>query len=144
MKPLFVLICAGVFAWLAWALRRTKLLWVGIALGPVLVASFTNVTCYYYSFFIVAAAVAAVRPSLGPVIVMLSGVSKLLQYGPSGFFWVDDRFVAQSWLFYTLGIMLLWAYSRPFSMERLKAWWDGKPEPRATKPAPVATETASS
>ena len=22
------------------------------------------------------------------------------------------------------------AYSRPFSMERLKAWWNGKPEPK--------------
>jgi hypothetical protein len=89
----------------------------------------------------VAAAVAAARPALGPIIVMLSGVSKLMQYGPSGFFWVDDRFIAQSWLFFAVGLMLLWGYSRPFSMERLKAWWAGKPEPRREKraaPAPTA------
>ncbi|MEO8900821.1 MAG: hypothetical protein ABI488_04175 [Polyangiaceae bacterium] len=147
MKPLFLLICAGVFAWTMWALRRTKLLWVGLAIGPCLVISFTNLTCYYYSLFLVIPAMAAVRRSLGPVIVVTSGVSVILKYAPSGFYWVDDRFVAQAWLFYALSLMALYAYSRPFSMERLKAWWDGKPEPKSPKkpaalppaaPAPAA------
>ena len=26
---------------------------------------------------------------------------------------------------------MLYTYSRPFSMERLKAWWEGKPEPKS-------------
>jgi len=135
MKPLFLLICASVFAWTAWALRRTRLLWVGLALSIGLVISLTNLTCYYYSLFIVCAGLVAARPSLGPPIVVTSGISTILLYAPSGFYWVDDRFVGQAWLFYALAMMFLYAYSRPFSMERLKAWWAGKREPKAPKKA---------
>ena len=138
MKPLFILICAGVFGWTAWALRRTKLLWVGLALSVCLVISLTNLTCYYYSLFLVAPALVAVRPALGPPIVVTSGISTILLYAPTGFYWVDDRFVAQAWLFFALSLMLLYAYSRPFSVERLKAWWDGKPEPKAPRALPPA------
>jgi hypothetical protein len=145
VKPLFILICAGVFGWTAWALRRTRLLWVGLALSTCLVISMTNLTCYYYSLFLVVPALIRVRPSLGPPIVVTSGISTILLYAPTGFYWVDDRFVAQAWLFFALSVMALYAYSRPFSMERLKAWWDGKPEPKSPTralssgtPAPAA------
>ena len=144
VKPLFILICAGVFAWTAWALRRTRLLWVGLALSVCLVISMTNLTCYYYSLFLAAPALVKVRPSLGPPLVMTSGISTILLYAPSGFYWVDDRFVGQAWLFYALSLMFLYAYSRPFSMERLKAWWAGKPEPRsAAAPAAPAAPAAA-
>ncbi|HEY5372858.1 MAG TPA: hypothetical protein VIK01_04190 [Polyangiaceae bacterium] len=136
MKPVFLLICAGVFAWTAWALRRTRQLWIGLGLSVCLVISFTNLTCYYYSLFMVIPALVAVRPSLGPPIVVTSGISTILLYAPSGFYWVDDRFTAQAWLFYALSLMALYAYSRPFSVARLKAWWDGKPEPKAPRAMP--------
>ena len=45
-------------------------------------------------------ALVKVRPSLGPPIVVTSGISTILLYAPSGFYWVDDRFTAQAWLFY--------------------------------------------
>jgi len=135
LRPLFIAIVLTLFGWTVWALRRTKLLWVGTALSLPLVMSLTNLTCYYYSMFIVAAALAAVRPTLGAPILMASGIGKLLQYAPWGFYWVDDRWVAQSWLYFTLCLILLYGYSRPFSMERLKAWWAGKPEPRSAPPA---------
>lgn len=137
-KPLFLLIVAGVFAWMVWALRRTKALWIGLALSLPLVISLTNLTCYYYSMFMVAAGLVAVRPALGPVLLVAAGISSLMLNTPSGYYWVDDRFTAQAWLFYILGLMLLYAYSRPFSVERLKAWWEGKPEPKS-KPALPAT-----
>jgi len=69
---------------------------------------------------------------------MTSGISTILLYAPSGFYWVDDRFVAQAWLFYALSLMFLFAYSRPFSMQRLKAWWAGKPEPKPPSALPPA------
>jgi hypothetical protein len=46
------------------------------------------------------------------------------------FYWVDDKYVAMSWLYFVLGAMFLYVHSRPFSMERLKAWWNAKPEPK--------------
>lgn len=113
--------------WLTWALRRTKLLWVGMALSAPIVMSLTNLTCYYYSMFIVTAALVAVRWQLGPVILLCSGASQILLLS---YYWVDDKFTAQAWLFFIFGLVLYYGYSRPFSMERLKAWWDGKPEPK--------------
>ncbi len=141
LRPLFIAIVLGIFGWTVWALRRTKLLWVGTALSLPLVMSLTNLTCYYYSMFIVAAALASVRPMLGAPILMASGIGKLLQYAPWGFYWVDDRWVAESWLYFTLCVLLLYGYSRPFSMARLKAWWDGKPEPRSSPPSLSAKPT---
>jgi hypothetical protein len=63
---------------------------------------------------------------------------------PRGFYWVDDRFVAQAYLFIGLSLMGLWIYSRPFSMQRLKAWWAGKPEPRFPAASTAAPASAAS
>jgi hypothetical protein len=130
IKPLWYGILLALFGWTVWALRRTKLLWVGTALSLPLVMSIENLTCYYYSFFIVGAALAAVRPMLAAPFLVASGLGKILQYSPNGFFWVDDRWVAESYVYFALSLLLLYGYSRPFSIERLKAWWDGKPEPK--------------
>ena len=135
--------------WMIWALRRTKLLWVGLGLSSLLVMSVVELTCYYFSMFIVAAPLAKVRRELGPPILVASGASQII--GSAGgahsmFYFIDDKFTAQSYLFFLLGALFLYAYSRPFSMERLKAWWDGKPEPKDSRhhpgdvPAPSPAE----
>ena len=36
------------------------------------------------------------------------------------YYWIDDNYAAQSWLFFLGGLLMLYAYSRPFSMERLQ------------------------
>jgi len=149
-KPVFVGIIALIFLWTAWALRRTKLLWVGLALSCPLVMSLTNVTCYYYSFLMTLGALILVRRQIGPPLLVASGVSQILLYAPNGYYWVDDRYNAQSYLFFALGLIVLFVYSRPFSIARLKAWWEGKPEPKGKlkifvseppKPAAPATES---
>jgi hypothetical protein len=142
LKPLFIGIVLATFAWTVWALRRTKLLWVGTVLSLPLVMCLTNLTCYYYSFFMIGAALVAARPQLGAPFLVASGIGKVLQYSPAGFYWVDDRWTAESWLYFALGLILLAGYSRPFSMDRLKAWWDGKPEPKS-KPAALPPSPAA-
>jgi hypothetical protein len=129
-KAAFFAINLFVLAWTAWALRRTKLLWVGLAMSTPMVMSLTNVTCYYYSFCMVLGALILARRQLGPPLLVASGVSQIILYAPNGYYWVDDRYNAQSYLFYALGLIVLFVYSRPFSVARLKAWWDGKPEPK--------------
>lgn len=129
-KLIFFGINLFVLAWTAWALRRTKLLWVGLALSTPMVMSLTNVTCYYYSFCMVLGALILARRQIGPPLLVASGVSQIILYAPNGYYWVDDRYNAQSYLFYALGLIVLFVYSRPFSVSRLKAWWDGKPEPK--------------
>lgn len=138
MKPIFLTIVAGLLAWAAWALRRTKLLWVALPLSLPLVVALSNLTCYYYSMFIVAAAIVHLRPAIGPPMLITACVSSIMLWPPRGFYWVDDRFVAQAYLFIGFSLMLLWVYSRPFSVARLKAWWDGKPEPKTAPPRVVA------
>jgi len=133
LKPVFLLTIAGVGLWMAWALRRTKLLWVGPALSLPLCVAMTNLTCYYYSMFMIAPVLVLGRRVLGPVLLALAGASVVV--GAMGtanklYYWIDDNYAAQSWLFFLGGLLMLYAYSRPFSMERLKAWWDGKPEPK--------------
>jgi hypothetical protein len=137
---LFLGIIGLVFLWTLWALRRTKLLWVAIPLGLPMVASLTNLTCYYYSMFMIAAVLALIRPQLGPVILAVSGASQVLLIR---YYWVDDKFTAQAWLFYFFGLLLLYAYSRPFSMARLKAWWRGEPEPKGGPPPPASDAPAN-
>lgn len=135
MRPLQMLIATVVGLWVVWALRRTKLLWVGVPMGLPLIPALTNLTCYYYSMFIIMAILTRARPQLAAVMLVSSGASQILyirnSYFSPGFYWIDDKFTAIAVIFFLLGILMLAVYSRPFSMQRLKAWWDGKPEPKA-------------
>ena len=79
------------------------------------------------------------RRQVGPPLLVTSGVSQILLYAPNGYYWVDDRYNAQSYLFFAMGLLMLFIYSRPFSMERLRAWWNGKPEPKGKLPFLVST-----
>ena len=89
--------------------------------------------------FIVTAALAMARWPLGPVVLVTSGASQILLLS---YYWVDDKFTAQAWLFGIFSLVILAGYSRPFSLGRLKAWWSGKPEPKPEKaePKPLPAE----
>jgi hypothetical protein len=129
-QPIFKAIVLFIALWTAWALRRTKLLWIGIPLSIPMVMCLTNLTCYYYSFFMTGAALVTVRKELGPAFLATSGASTILLNAPKGYYWVDDRYTAQSYLFAMLALCILFVYSRPFSIARLKAWWNFQPEPK--------------
>ncbi|HVU01916.1 MAG TPA: hypothetical protein VHE30_09200 [Polyangiaceae bacterium] len=136
LKPVFFALSFGVFAWMAWALRRTKSLWIPIGLSIPLVISLTNLTCYYYCMFLAAVPLVAVVPSLGPALLVTSGASQIIL---SAFYFIDDQYTAESYLFYAMGLLLLYAYSRPFSVERLRAFLDGKREPKSGKKTATGT-----
>jgi hypothetical protein len=122
--------------WTAWALRRTKLLWVGMGLSMALEVCLTNLTCYYYSMFMIAAPLALARPAIGVVLLMTSGASQIIGAagtGNRGFYWIDDNYAALSWLFFACSLLFLYAYSRPLNRERLLAWWNDQPEPKSEK-----------
>ena len=143
MKPIYLAILLGLVAWTTWAMRRTKLLWLCIPLSLPLVCALSNMTCYYYSLFITLCALVHVRKALGPPMLVIAGVSSFMLWPPRGYYWVDDRFVAQAYLFIGLSLMGLWIYSRPFSLSRLKAWWSGKPDVSPRPKAPPAQLTSA-
>jgi hypothetical protein len=139
MKPVFFAISGAVFLWIAWALRRTKSLWIAAGLSIPLVISLTNLTCYYYCMWLITIPLIVPIPSLAPALLATAGASQILL---KSFYFIDDQYTALSYLFYAMGLLLLWAYSRPFSMERLRAFLDGKPEPKEAAGAGTAA-TAS-
>jgi len=140
MKPVFFTISAGVLAWMVWALRRTKSLWIAAGLSIPLVISLTNLTCYYYCMFLITIPLIAAMPSLAPALLATAGASQILL---KSFYFIDDQYTAESYLFYAMGLLCLWAYSRPFTMERLRAFLQGKPEPKSGAPTPArVTELA--
>jgi hypothetical protein len=132
LKPVFFAIAGAIFLWMTWALRRTKSLWIAAGLSIPLVISLTNLTCYYYCMFLITIPLMMALPTAAPAMLATAGASQILL---KSFYFIDDQYTAESYLFYALGLALLWGYSRPFSMARLRAWIDGKPEPKSL-PAP--------
>ncbi len=116
LKPVFLAINAFMLGWLAWALHRTKLLWIGIAMTVPIVISLSNLTCYYFSIYLVAAALVRPRPALAPAYLALAGASQVLL---GRFHWIDDKYTAESYLFFAFGACMLYAYSRPFRLSAL-------------------------
>jgi hypothetical protein len=125
LRAVFLLINLFMIGWLAWALRRTQLLWVGIALTVPLIPCLTNLTCYYYSIFLGVAVLVRLRPALGPAYLALAGASQVLL---GRFYWIDDKYTAQSYLFFAFGACVLYAYSRPFKLSQVFARVRARPK----------------
>lgn len=128
-------ISLAIMVWIAWALRRTKSVWIALGLAVPISMCLVELTCYYYSIFICVAVLAAVKREFGAVALLASGISQII--GVQLYYWIDDRFAAESWLFMLLSVLMLFTFSRPFTLARLKAWLDGKRE-TPPGPAPVA------
>ena len=54
---------------------------------------------------------------------------------------INDR-IPVNFLFIGFSFMILWIYSRPFSVERLKRWWNGQPEPKVAPALPPPAASA--
>jgi hypothetical protein len=110
MRPVIIGVSLGIFAWMAWALRRIQRLWAGIILSIPLLMSVLCLTCYYYAFFFAVPALTALVPALGPAYLALAAGSQVL----TRFYWIDDQYTAESYLFFVFGLCMLYAVSRPF------------------------------
>ena len=64
------------------------------------------------------AVLARQRPALGPAYLALAGASQVLL---GRFYWIDDKYTAESYLFFAFGLCVFYAYSRPFSLAALFA-----------------------
>ncbi len=126
---------AAYFLWIAWAVRGSRRTWIGPALSLPLVMCLTDLTCYYYSMFIIAAVLVKYRREVGVTLLATGTASVVLlgksigyaDTGVSGFFYVDDNFTAQSYLFLIFCTLMLWACSRPLSIGAIADWWNRVP-----------------
>lgn len=104
-----------VLGWTIRALWRVGALWIAPAVMAPFVMSIVNLPNYYFSFFIVCAVLAKVRPAVGPLLLTATGASQILLLS---FYWVDDKYAAQAWLFWIFSVTLLWTMS-PLSRQKL-------------------------
>jgi len=135
MRPVQIGIFLGLWLWIAWAVRGSFRTWIAPALSLPLVMALTDLTCYYYSIYILAAVLTAARRPIGVALLATGAGSVVLlgksigyaDLGFSGFYYVDDNFTAQSYLFFVFSLLMLWGYSRPFSLQALKDWYGRVP-----------------
>jgi hypothetical protein len=92
--------------------RRNKLVWVAQGLGCVLLVVIAHLTCYYYSFFLLAAPLARHNRQIEMLLLGAGGMSALIIVWPRVSYWWDDRYNAQSVVFLALGLALLAAFAR--------------------------------
>jgi hypothetical protein len=107
--------------------RRVKLLWVAQALGLPLVIAVVELTCYYYSMFLLAALLSRHRRGVEQWILCVAGASQLLAMNRFLAAWYDDHYTAQSVLYCVFATSLLAAFWRRAKVPR---------DARASAPAP--------
>jgi hypothetical protein len=96
--------------------RRIKTLWMAMALGAALLCSLTQLTCYYYSFFIVPVLLARASPRTALGALFAAGVSAILVIWPRISAVVDDRYEVQSVVFLGFALLTLLGFS-PWRLE---------------------------
>lgn len=109
-KPIYFVVVAGIAVALAYVLRRVKSLWIALSLSVVMVAATVELTCYYYSFFILAALLSKVRRGFEQAALLVAGISQLVVNIPMISYYYDDRYTAQSVIFFVYGLGLIVAF----------------------------------
>jgi hypothetical protein len=94
------------FVYACWHLKN---LWVVEALGCLLVMLGSELTCYYFSFFIFAAMLSRGRK---PLEVGLLAASVLTQFCTTQYVFYDDRFTGMTVVFLNLALFMLALYTR--------------------------------
>jgi hypothetical protein len=109
-RPLQVVLLVGLGVAFFLVVRRVKLLWIAQALSLAIFVGVVEVTCYYYSVFIMAAFLTRLRRGLEQWMLCVAGISQLLLINRIVSYYYDDRYTAQAVLFCFFAFSLLGAY----------------------------------
>jgi hypothetical protein len=113
---------------------RSKSLWTVQALSLGLLVSIVEVTCYYYSMFILAAFLSRLRKDVEQVVLLAAGISQVVVLNPILSYYYDDRYTMQSVVFWVLGLVLISLYWPP----KKGAPTPSKPSETEAQPAPAS------
>ena len=94
-------------------IARARMLYVALALSAALLPVTTELTCYYYVFFLVAVGLTRCRPELEAVLLVVAGVSPFAAAAFNPLVPTEARYVGESVLFVSLGVALLAATMPP-------------------------------
>ncbi|HEX8694893.1 MAG TPA: hypothetical protein VF746_20870 [Longimicrobium sp.] len=131
-RPLFWLLAAAAGAWFLVILRRVRRLWAAQALSLAWLVLLPELTCYYYSFLVLAAPLSRLRRRLEVPLLALAALS---QVAWSAFWWNDDRYATLSLLAVAFTIVLLAAFT-PRRRHRPAAASERAHQPPLSTPAP--------
>jgi hypothetical protein len=109
-RPLHAVLVVGLGIAFVKVVRRVKLLWIAQALSLGIVISLVEVTCYYYSMFLLAAFLSRHRRGIEQWILCVAGVSNLLVVNRYLSYFYDLRYTWQSVLFMVFAVSLIFAY----------------------------------
>ncbi|MET0592912.1 MAG: hypothetical protein ABW133_09450, partial [Polyangiaceae bacterium] len=108
--PLRIVILAALALAFVKVVSRVKSLWVAQALSLVWGVCAIEVTCYYYSMFILAAFLSRLRRGVEQWVLAVAGISNLLVVNRYLSYFYDLRYTWQSILFVVFAVSLLFAY----------------------------------
>jgi hypothetical protein len=111
-RPLHAVLLAALALIFVNVVRRLRSLSTALALSLAVVISVVELTCYYYSMFVLAALLSRHRKGLEQWVLCVAGVSQLLAVNRIISDRFDDRYTAQSLLFCAFALSLLIAYWR--------------------------------
>lgn len=120
-KPFFWGLVLAIGALFVVVVRRVKNLWIAQALGLVLVSSVATLTCYYYSFFLLAPLLSKAIPRIERGTLLLAAASAWFVLWPRISYNWDDRYYYQSAIYVAFAIFLLLAFARSRSAKRKSA-----------------------
>jgi len=127
-RPLHIVLLAALAIAFVKVVSRVKSLWIAQALSLAVVIAVVEVTCYYYSMFILAAFLSRLRRGVEQWVLCVAGVSNLIVANRYLSYFYDLRYTWQSLLFLVFAVSLLFAY---WPREKKKASEKApvKPEP---------------
>jgi hypothetical protein len=109
-RPLHLVLLAGLLMAFVMAVRRIKLLWIAQALSLAILVSIVEVTCYYYTMFILTAFLSRHRRGVEQWILCVAGVTQLIAINHYFSFYYDWRYWSQSVVFFVFAVSLVLAY----------------------------------
>jgi hypothetical protein len=105
--PVRLLLGGGVVLAFALTVARVRTLWLALALSAAILPVTTDLLCYYYVYFLLAAALTRARRELEPVLLLVAGVSPLVGSAFDSSMPLEVSFARESVLFVSLGVALL-------------------------------------
>jgi hypothetical protein len=109
-RPLHLVMLAGLLFVFVKVVRRIKLLWIAQALSLAILVSIVEVTCYYYTMFILTAFLSRHRRGVEQWILCVAGITQLIAINHYISYFYDWRYWGQSVAFFVFAVSLLFAY----------------------------------
>jgi hypothetical protein len=111
--PFRAIVLLTLFVGFFYVVRRIRSLWKAQALSVLWVVCLVELTCYYYTMFLLSAMLSRLRRGVEQIVLVTAGISQLLVINRWLAYYYDDRYVAQSVLFVAFPIALVAAFWPP-------------------------------